>query len=120
MRKVQKVAGKDANIEIDLDADFDPDDYDAKMAQTFNESYYSTKSKRPRVKIDDDEPVTGFRYRSVARESFGLDVLDILQADDGDLNQFLSLKKLNPYKQQDSKKYTKRAKKFKDSLWRGK
>lgn len=118
LRQIQEAAGE-ANVDIDLEADFDPDEWDKTMAKAFDDSYYSIKGKK--LKIDDlvDEavPTSSFRYREVARESFGLDPIDILQADDRQLNEFISLKKLAPFKSLDSKKYKKRSKRFKAELW---
>ncbi|KAK9328466.1 KRI1-like family C-terminal-domain-containing protein [Lipomyces starkeyi] len=60
-----------------------------------------------------DEPETMFRYREVSPESFNLNPADILLADDNQLNEFIGLKKLAPYrepekKQKDHKKYAKK------------
>ncbi|KAK9354035.1 KRI1-like family C-terminal-domain-containing protein [Lipomyces doorenjongii] len=60
-----------------------------------------------------DEPETKFRYREVSPESFNLNPADILLADDNQLNEFIGLKKLAPYrepekKQKDHKKYAKK------------
>ncbi|KAK9242173.1 KRI1-like family C-terminal-domain-containing protein [Lipomyces tetrasporus] len=60
-----------------------------------------------------DEPETNFRYREVSPESFNLDPADILLADDSQLNEFIGLKKLAPYrepekKQKDHKRYAKK------------
>ena len=41
---------------------------------------------------------TRFKYRKVEGDSFGLDPVDILKAEDKDLNEFISLKKLAPYR----------------------
>lgn len=56
---------------------------------------------------------TGFRYREVDPESFGLTSRDILLASDKELNQFAGLKKLASYREKDelariSRKYGKR------------
>lgn len=42
---------------------------------------------------------TRFKYRSVPSNSWGLKTEDILAADDQDLNEFVSLKKLAPYRE---------------------
>ena len=62
---------------------------------------------------------TRFKYKSVVPSTFGLNVDDILAADDGELKRFVSLKKLAPYKseedqQNDIVKYSqkKRIRKF--------
>ncbi|KAI9026817.1 KRI1-like family C-terminal-domain-containing protein [Hyaloraphidium curvatum] len=41
---------------------------------------------------------TRFKYRTVQPESFGLDPVDILLADEKDLNELVSLKKLAPFR----------------------
>ncbi|KAK9470263.1 KRI1-like family C-terminal-domain-containing protein [Dipodascopsis tothii] len=49
------------------------------------------------------EPETRFRYREVSPDSYGLDPADILMADDNDLNEYVGLKKLAPYRDDDKK-----------------
>lgn len=44
---------------------------------------------------------TRFKYRSVDKDNFGLQPKEIIDADDQDLNDFLSLKKLAPYRTTD-------------------
>ncbi|KAJ3043218.1 KRRI-Interacting protein 1 [Rhizophlyctis rosea] len=41
---------------------------------------------------------TRFKYRPVEADTFGLTPLEILQADDADLNEFYSLKKIAPFR----------------------
>jgi protein KRI1 len=43
---------------------------------------------------------TRFRYNKTAKESFGLTPTEILLADDKDLNEYVGLKKLAPYRKQ--------------------
>uniref|UniRef100_A0A452ZDX8 Kri1-like C-terminal domain-containing protein n=3 Tax=Aegilops tauschii TaxID=37682 RepID=A0A452ZDX8_AEGTS len=42
---------------------------------------------------------TRFKYRQVQPNSFGLETYEILQSDDRDLNQYVSMKKLAPYRE---------------------
>ncbi|ORZ36830.1 KRI1-like family C-terminal-domain-containing protein [Catenaria anguillulae PL171] len=53
-------------------------------------------------KLDYEDIVGGmpvrFRYREVQAADYGLSVEDILEADDADLNQFVSLKKIAPFR----------------------
>ncbi|GMM32546.1 Kri1 protein [Martiniozyma asiatica (nom. inval.)] len=52
--------------------------------------------ERGRSLVDDDD--VKFKYREVSPDSFGLTVSEILQADDKHLNEFMSLKKLAPFR----------------------
>ncbi|AOA61598.1 40S ribosome biogenesis [Komagataella phaffii CBS 7435] len=49
-----------------------------------------------------------FTYREVSPESFGLSNRDILIADDSQLNQFIGIKKLAPYREKDQRDRDKR------------
>jgi protein KRI1 len=42
---------------------------------------------------------TRFKYRQVQPNNYGLKTMEILQADDRDLNQYVSIKKLAPYRE---------------------
>jgi protein KRI1 len=42
---------------------------------------------------------TRFKYKQVQPNSFGLSTFEILQSDDRDLNQYVSMKKLAPYRE---------------------
>lgn len=69
--------------------------------------------ERGRSREADDDDGVVFKYREVSPESFGLSTRDILVADDKLLGQYLSMKKLAPYRpkedvQRDKRKYTKR------------
>jgi protein KRI1 len=63
-----------------------------------------------------------FKYREVSPEAFGLSTREILLADDADLNEFVGLKKLAPYrpKEQRVKDRRKLAKKKNLREWRKK
>lgn len=56
---------------------------------------------------------TRFKYTSVPKENFGLDAAEILLADDMQLNELISLKKLAPYRRYES--VAKDMEKFKSS-----
>ncbi|CAG8473292.1 46098_t:CDS:10 [Gigaspora margarita] len=66
---------------------------------------------------------TRFKYKQVKSTSFGLTSVDLLLADDKDLNEYVSLKKIAPYRpehlvEKDVKKYSKkkRLQKFRKKL----
>jgi protein KRI1 len=150
----------------DLEEDFDPEGYDRKMQEMFNDSYYeaddvdpefgssemdfdktdfdkedellglpkgwaldeskegssavdeeATKAKKISLKdkvelekemeeyykLDYEDTIgdlkTRFKYKQVQSNSFGLSTLEILQSDDQDLNLYVSMKKLAPYRE---------------------
>ncbi|KAI9375730.1 KRI1-like family C-terminal-domain-containing protein [Aspergillus egyptiacus] len=47
---------------------------------------------------------SGFRYRETSPQNFGLSALDILMADDAQLNQFAGLKKLASFREEEKKR----------------
>jgi protein KRI1 len=61
---------------------------------------------------------TRFKYRQVQPNSYGLNTYEILQADDRDLNQYVSIKKLAPYRE-DEWYVTHHQKKNKDTILGG-
>lgn len=91
----------------DLDADFDPEDHDRHMADVFNDAYYDAPDPKKPAKIDDealavvveDPGNTAFKYTAVQPDAYGLSALDILEHDDSDLKQLVSVKKLAPYRE---------------------
>ncbi|CAG8763231.1 7817_t:CDS:10, partial [Cetraspora pellucida] len=92
-----------------------------KSKQTFDkylDEYYQLDYED----IIDDTP-TRFKYKQVKSTSFGLTPVDFLLADDKDLNEYVSLKKIAPYRpehlvENDIKKYSKkkRLQKFRKKL----
>ncbi|EPX74545.1 krr family protein [Schizosaccharomyces octosporus yFS286] len=184
LNQVAEIAGtNDIDIsELDLEGDFNPEEWEARMARIFSDKYYKDDDSKPQFEDDIDvsdlvppeensgksqindnivdlpndaetadgsesqkkakrqsrkeaknkkrkieeyvdekygvpEPVassgTQFRYRQVAPETFGMDVLDILNASDADLNKYIGLKKLLPYRtpeqvEKDRKKFGKK------------
>ncbi|EES01399.1 protein kri1 [Sorghum bicolor] len=154
----------------DLEEDFDPEDYDKKMQEMFDDSYYEADDVDPEFgsgeemdlkkpyfdkedellglpkgwasehskeestatdakgakgkislkdkvelekemeeyyKLDYEDTIgdikTRFKYKQVKPNSFGLSACDILEADDKDLNQYVSIKKLSPYREDEWK-----------------
>uniref|UniRef100_A0ACD5VZJ9 Uncharacterized protein n=1 Tax=Avena sativa TaxID=4498 RepID=A0ACD5VZJ9_AVESA len=83
LEKIRTIAGieGDAACKLgadDLEEDFDPEDYDRKMREMFDEK---------------------FKYRQVQPNSYGLKTWEILQSNDRDLNQYVPIKKLAPYRE---------------------
>ncbi|CAN6337241.1 unnamed protein product [Urochloa humidicola] len=171
LERIRMIAGieGDAACKLgadDLEEDFDPEDYDKKMQQMFDDRYYeaddvdpefgsaeevdlekpdfdkedellglpkdwasetykeestatdgeSTKGKislKDKVelekemeeyyKLDYEDTIgdlkTRFKYKKVNPNSFGLSTYEILASDDKDLNQYVSMKKLAPYRE---------------------
>jgi len=175
LERIRMIAGieGDAACKLgadDLEEDFDPEDYDKKMQEMFDDSYYeaddvdpefgsdeevdlekpdfdkedellglpkgwasekdkeessatdgkATKGKislKDKVelekemeeyyKLDYEDTIgdlkTRFKYKKVNPNSFGLSTYDILASDDKDLNQYVSMKKLAPYRESEWK-----------------
>jgi protein KRI1 len=150
----------------DLEEDFDPEDYDKKMQEMFDDSYYEANDVDPEFgsgeemdlekpdfdkedellglpegwasekykeestvidgkatkgkislkdkvelekemeeyyKLDYEDTIgdlkTRFKYKKVDPNNFGLSTYEILASDDKDLNQYVSMKKLAPYRE---------------------
>ncbi|ANB14651.1 Kri1p [Sugiyamaella lignohabitans] len=183
-----ETAAQFENMDL-LEGDFDASEWDKRMEQVFNETFYSKKDKNfagddkadeedkddetkeepdePKENIkeaEDEEPErrsrkdkheakkekqkmrqiaeqfveanldlaleqekidlvssgTKFRYREVSPDSYGLTARDILLADDKDLNEFVGIKKLAPFRDEEKKKHDRRkyAKKRRLREWR--
>ncbi|CCE82565.1 Piso0_002295 [Millerozyma farinosa CBS 7064] len=86
------------------------------MAESLVESNASkiideVEEERSRGRSENED--VKFKYREVSPESFGLTTRDILFADDKDLNRFIGIKKMAPYREKnlllkDKRKYTKK------------
>lgn len=73
-----------------------------KQKMSFKEKVAFDKNLEEYYKLDYEDVIgdlpTRFRYRQVKANTYGLDVQDILEADDKELNQHVSIKKLAPYR----------------------
>lgn len=190
LERIRMIAGieGDAACKLgadDLEEDFDPEDYDKKMQEMFDDSYYEADEVDPEFgsgeemdlekpdfdkedellglpkgwasdhskeestatdakgekgkislkdkvelekemeeyyKLDYEDTIgdikTRFKYKQVKPNSFGLSTYDILASDDKDLNQYVSVKKLAPYRE-DEWKVTHHKKQSKDLILGG-
>ena len=123
LKKKEKKAKKkaeQANDEED-DIEMDADKVEAKMSN-------SDRKKRARELMDEyynlgyedmigDTP-TRFKYASVPKETYGMSAVEILLADDADLNNVVGLKQLQPYRRGSTKpsNLKKRLKRFREDL----
>lgn len=115
--------------------DWDPDAYDAAMQSAFGEDYYEAADEMGEGEegdggeYDEAQPVgrdqpgndgnegeeedagappaaaSGFRYRPVPKQDYGLDIVDLLQLDAKELNQVVGLKRLAPYREERGRQY---------------
>merc|ERR1712137_345678 len=85
-----------------------PEDAPPELMNRFIEEYYNLDYED----MVGDQPVR-FTYQKVKPDSFGLDPLEILEADERDLNAYVSLKQLAPYRNKDPKVNGKRNRKRK-------
>ncbi|GAO48403.1 Krr1-domain-containing protein [Saitoella complicata NRRL Y-17804] len=191
LKKIAEITGSETVPfdDVDLEGEFDPERWDRKMQEAFDDKYYEGKDTKPTfdddIDIDDIVPEfskknaknkpatmvdengeeiimdadyavegerartsrkekrkeildkkrklddyidnhyqldyedmigdlpTRFKYRTVESEDFGLSPADILLADDTQLNEFIGLKKLNPFRtreqvMKDKRKYAKK------------
>ncbi|KAL6609751.1 hypothetical protein ACP70R_039720 [Stipagrostis hirtigluma subsp. patula] len=190
LERIRMIAGIDGDaacklVADDLEEDFDPEDYDRKMQEMFDDSYYEADDVDPEFgnggemdldkpdfdkedellglpkgwavdqseeastatggkaakgkislkdkvelekemdeyyKLDYEDTIgdlkTRFKYKQVQPNNFGLDAYEILASDDRDLNQYVSMKKLAPYRETEWK-VTHHKKLNKDSILGG-
>eukprot|EP00210_Caulerpa_lentillifera_P001756 g1686.t1 len=112
---------------LDSDNEFDAREWDSKMEQTFNDEFYNQVDEDAEFKLggssknnlqdckqelgrlfneyynldyedDIDGVKTRYRYMKVPKQNYGLSVEDILCLDDKELNEFVGLRRLNPYR----------------------
>ena len=98
----------DEESDIDMDADFmdgaikyeEPPLAEAEVTTEDIKDIKRIKSEYEKLDVEDFVAglPTRFRYRQVENDSFGLKPEEILEADDVLLNEFLSLKRLAPYR----------------------
>ncbi|KAK9479546.1 KRI1-like family C-terminal-domain-containing protein [Lipomyces japonicus] len=84
------------------------------------EEFVDTQILPDAITANVKQPEVQFRYREVSPEAFNLDTVDILLADDKELNEYVGLKKLAPYREREKKRkdHKKYAKKKRLREWR--
>ena len=82
-------------------AEVDDDEFDDGSGQKQSKAKVVSGMLDELYKLDYEDIVAGmpcrFKYRQVEKEDFGLTADEILLAEDGELNQFVSLKKISAY-----------------------
>lgn len=94
---------KNKGVDVDANDDFDGQDYDEE--EFLQDGNADTKTAGILMdelyKLDYEDIVAGipcrFKYRQVEAEDFGLTTEDILTANDNELNQFVSLRRLSAF-----------------------
>ncbi|KAJ2918313.1 hypothetical protein MD484_g2130, partial [Candolleomyces efflorescens] len=111
-KKKKKKGGEDDEDEAGVDVDaMDADRIEERMDED-EEEWDGTEEMRKKKwneymaeidELDFNDMVAGmptrFRYIPVAQQSYSLDPVEILLADDKDLNEYMSVKKYAPYRQ---------------------
>merc|ERR1712166_1552425 len=101
--------------------DNNDDAYDGSHDETKLEKKLKTKMQDELYKLDYEDIVAGmptrFKYRQVESNDYGLTTQEILYARDTTLKQFVSLKKMAPYNEQDEfNAGSKKRRKFREML----
>lgn len=125
-RKALKKKEKKAKSKSTAEAAVNEDEMDADKTETAMSE--SDRKHRARELMDQyynlgyedmigDTP-TRFKYASVPKENYGLSAVEILLADDADLNNVVGLRNLQPYRRNTAKpsNLKKRLKRFRDEL----
>ncbi|PWN38960.1 Krr1-domain-containing protein [Ceraceosorus guamensis] len=117
----KRVATKDANAEVDeaeMDADRQPESHQDEAGQQREldsavDAYYSANYED----VIGDQP-TRFKYEPVAKTDYGLSAVEILLADDNELNGIVGLKHIQPYRRGRAKPHdlNRRLKEFRSGL----
>jgi protein KRI1 len=93
--------GEDEEYYDEDAAKVDDDEFDDGNGQKQSKSKVVSGMLDELYKLDYEDIVAGmpcrFKYRQVEKEDFGLTAEEILLAEDGELNQFVSLKKISAY-----------------------
>lgn len=114
-KKARAKAEREPEPEIEMDAEAPPvseTDRKAKARELMDE-YYNLGYED----MIGDIP-TRFKYASVPKEDYGLSAVEILMADDAELNNVVGLKQMQPYRRNASKPANlgKRLKRFREDL----
>ena len=136
MKGMQELLAKAGMTAADLEGEFDSDKFDAKMKAMFDDDYYeeeqqqeaakyaeiNEKNERSMDHMDYEDIVGGmktrFKYRNVEATSFGLSTEEILTASDNILGQFVSVKKLAPYREQEWVVSARERRQFRQNMFR--
>ena len=96
------------------------DDYEDQAAETEIERKVKAKMEEELYKLDYEDIVAGmptrFKYRSVPKNNYGLSTMEILCARDTTLKQYVSLKKLAPYNEDEYVVHSTKRRKFRSLI----
>jgi protein KRI1 len=103
-----------------MEDDEDDQEFQEEQGETDLEKKVKSKLMDELYKLDYEDIVAGqptrFKYRKVEPNSFGLSAEEILFARDSTLKQFVSLKKIAPYRDEEYCVNSKRRRRFRDML----